>query len=605
MTVRKGAAALFALWALSQAAPTNGQTFKYMAFGDSITCGKYDGNNCNVPMTPVGPLDPDGYPGRLRSQLSCTGGSNSCQVYNYGKPGEDTAQGVSRIQTVLNNGNGPYDIVLLMHGTNDVYGGTSNTTIQFNLKAMDNHAASAGVDTVFASIIRFDPTGSAYTTAKKNQIAALRNNLASIASSRDSWFADPWSVLCPNQTCFDNHYTDLDGNPPPPLGLHPDESGYDILADEFEASVTQLAVPPVPTAQNPVASADVTSTTVTWSDASRTTWFQVRWNAGTGGEGSEWVAGLSSCSSGSCSYTIPGLAPGAHTWQVRGRNPHGRSNWTANESFNLFTSSPNTPDPISPITDVYGTPPAEFRWTDEGAATNGAKEYQLLVKRDGATIYNQDVVPTCSAGECAFDPGFVWSPATYAWQVRAENPAGASAWSSETSFIYTDAIPSQPVLVEPKIDTFDTTPVMIWRDVFGAEEFRVRIIDQSMVTVLDQTVSAATVCADGICTLESSVVLAIEDHTWEVQAINPLGSSAFAGPQSFTVLNCSPLNKTVTNTTVTSTVAEAACETLTAETNYVVQGPNGDLDLHAGIAVILGNGFSVESGGSLTCRLDP
>src|SRR5690606_4250636 len=128
-------------------------------------------------------------------------------------------------------------VVLIMEGTNDVFNNISNNTIRNNLAAQDDRARSRGVDTLLASIIRFHP-GNPKGTSKDAQIAALRNEIASLASARRRWFAGPWTPLCPGPTCFANLYAYPVDN-----GLHPTANGYTVLADIFRAAIQQAPVP--------------------------------------------------------------------------------------------------------------------------------------------------------------------------------------------------------------------------------------------------------------------------------------------------------------------------------------------------------------------------
>jgi hypothetical protein len=56
--------------------------------------------------------------------------------------------------------------------------------------------------------------------------------------------------------------------------------------------------------------------------------------------------------------------------------------------------------------------------------------------------------------------------------------------------------------------------------------------------------------------------------------------------------------------TVNTAQSFEGCSTLTAHTNFVVTG-TGDATLTAGREIVLGNGFSVQSGGTLTLAIDP
>jgi len=125
----------------------------YLAFGDSITVGKYDNQELG------------GYPGRLENDvdlLDCT--MATCDVINEGEGGERTAAGVTRIDQVL--AAGTYDVLLLMEGTNDIFKRTpvSTETITFNLATIASKASAHGVETIHASIIWFHPEGNHATS---------------------------------------------------------------------------------------------------------------------------------------------------------------------------------------------------------------------------------------------------------------------------------------------------------------------------------------------------------------------------------------------------------------------------------------------------------
>lgn len=334
--IARGRSLALTLALLAAGAGAEAQTFRYCAFGDSITCGKYDdGGPCDPSIEP--PLHPTaGYPARLRDaeRLNCpVDGSGGCMVYNYGKPGERTPAGLTRLDDVLAQQN--FDVLLLMEGTNDVWNNVSNNTIEANIQAMEDKAKAKGVDTVFASIIRYHPNGPK-GHGKDAQIESLKNDLSGIAASRGRWFANPWSVLCPGSSCFNQHY--VFPNQGETSGLHPDASGYHILADAFQAAIQQAPVPATPSLQAPANGAVTDSSKVSWAKSGHVTWYQVQWN---GGAGSRWVDGRAVCPGATCSWTIPGLATGTtHTWRVRARNPRGRSAWSATRSFTLVSSLP-------------------------------------------------------------------------------------------------------------------------------------------------------------------------------------------------------------------------------------------------------------------------
>lgn len=409
--------------ALAIPAGVSAQTFKYCAFGDSITCGKRDGNKC--PTKTVDPLSDAGYPGRLRDSLDCTGESTSCQVYNYGKGGEETLQAVTRIDTVLAEQN--FDVVLLMEGTNDVCcTNRSNAAIRDNLQIIQTKAASAGVDTVYASIIQFHPDNAEWGT-QEPRVKNLRNAINSLATDDGRWFADPWSELCgvdnPDPSnpgpCFNNDYAYPNDN-----GLHPDPSGYDRLADEFLAGLQQHLVPLKPNLVSPTDGAVTNLRTVKWDMSANATWYQIEWD---NGAERKWLDANAFCQSQPCTYTPPSLTEDTHIWRLRARNPKGRSGWSAKRSFTYTTDPPVTPTPISPTEDTFDRTPL-FRWSH----VFGADEYVIQI--DSETAQTKDAATHCSGSVCEWAPTNNRSLGTHTWRVRSKNVNGMSAYSNPKDF---------------------------------------------------------------------------------------------------------------------------------------------------------------------------
>ena len=100
---------------------------KYLAFGDSITFGVGD----NPERARLG------YPPRLENMLQTAG--VSATVLNFGEPGENTTEGITRIDSVLAQG-GAGDVLILMEGTNDISRKISLETTLFDLEAMARKA---------------------------------------------------------------------------------------------------------------------------------------------------------------------------------------------------------------------------------------------------------------------------------------------------------------------------------------------------------------------------------------------------------------------------------------------------------------------------------
>ncbi len=196
----------------------------YVAFGDSITFGYADPPNPSA-----------AYPVQLQNLLTARGLADT--VRNAGLSGESTAGGVTRINTVLNQGG---DTLLLMEGTNDVNAqNISNETIVFNLDQIALKAEGRGWTVVHAPVIPRLPSanhdGSNVITA---DLAAQTRDLAWKKARR---LADPFEVFIATPDVFTRYYVGGADK------LHPNSAGYLRLAEIFRDVLVNLdTVPPVP-----------------------------------------------------------------------------------------------------------------------------------------------------------------------------------------------------------------------------------------------------------------------------------------------------------------------------------------------------------------------
>ena len=322
------------------AAPVSGQIFRWLAFGDSITQAWSD------VIFPNG-----GYPGRLKDDFSCN--PSTCEVFNAGQSSESTAGGVTRIDQVLNN-NGPFDVLLLMEGTNDIWGNpqVSNSTILFNLNAIANKAEAKGTEAIIASIIWLHPGGSRGTN-RDDDVENLRDQISNSSMTNSRLFADPWSRLCPNGpdqhghnqgACFwtQNHYWLNSETGQPDVVGHPNSSGFRMMADEFFSVINSTPIPAAATPDTPSGQIGDNTPTLTWTKESpvRASWYQVRVTGPGGTPFQEWVKASDVCSGNTCSTDVTSpLNDNNYNWQVMSRNARGRSGWSSQRSFTVSTAT--------------------------------------------------------------------------------------------------------------------------------------------------------------------------------------------------------------------------------------------------------------------------
>jgi lysophospholipase L1-like esterase len=189
----------------------------FIAFGDSITRGgnEFDEENRG------------GYPGRLQSRLRQT--DPDAVVYNYGRDGEVTAEGLSRLDNVLHSVQA--DALLLMEGTNDVNyvvdGLISFESIGNNLAAMGNRASNVGLDVYFGTLWPRPPQA---TKDHSNVLTfAMARVIRDLAFRQQRDLVDPFDTVYYTPGAFQQLYDkdSLSG-----VG-HPNAAGFDLLARTF------------------------------------------------------------------------------------------------------------------------------------------------------------------------------------------------------------------------------------------------------------------------------------------------------------------------------------------------------------------------------------
>lgn len=203
------------------ALPTTARAQRYLAFGDSITNG-------------TGETDPNenGYPSRLQKLLRQSGQAEAV-VVPFGVGGETTAEGLSRINSVLNTGG---DFIFIMEGTNDILRNISVRTTTSNLEKMVDRSLSAGVSPIWASVIPLRPN------ALTEDDAALAVEIRQRSLARSLTMVDNYAVYDYAGAWPELYNRNLN---PDPVG-HPNGQGYALMASTFADVVNGVdSLPPV------------------------------------------------------------------------------------------------------------------------------------------------------------------------------------------------------------------------------------------------------------------------------------------------------------------------------------------------------------------------
>ena len=198
-------------------------TTRFLAFGDSLTAGTIS------PFLKAGPAQ--GYPAKLRTELSRRYALQTFEIENAGLPGELAAQAVTRFRTEFLRVRP--QVVLLMEGTNDLFFDTTlgQVTGLAGLEAMVLAAKAQGVSVLLASIPPQRRFG------QREEVAAIiptfNAKIEALAQRYGVTFVDVFTPLR-DGTC---------GRPSddlPCIGrddLHLTEAGSQLLADTFADAI--------------------------------------------------------------------------------------------------------------------------------------------------------------------------------------------------------------------------------------------------------------------------------------------------------------------------------------------------------------------------------
>jgi len=194
----------------------------YIGFGDSITAG---------------PPPPDqGYIPRLSVLLNNAFGPT--EVVNEGRGGELTAQGLERIETVIDRNQARY--LLLLEGTNDVVIlEVSIESATFNLREMIRKCLDYGLFPAISTLLpRRDFL--MYFPQYINRFTTLNQNIRQMAADLGIPLVDLYEVF--------KNYPESDGGLLSLLSddlKHPSPKGYQVMADHWAEAIQAYPFPPV------------------------------------------------------------------------------------------------------------------------------------------------------------------------------------------------------------------------------------------------------------------------------------------------------------------------------------------------------------------------
>ena len=593
---------------LALAAGAAGAVNKWVGVGDSIMvgstwpvtggcsiCGAIFDCSGGCGLTPAAARDQCGIVRRLDVFL---GGGAANYVKNLGIGGESTAEGVARLPSSLDGECGtPGDCIamILMHGTNDMYGGVPPATAAFNVQTMIGQARARNIDTLLMTIIRrINDPSNLFWSAYHDLIVAL-------AATENVPRVDPYVPLCPDTTCFNTNYwvanSCFAGNPGELEVGHPDPDGYNIMGNLVTAAFPG-SVPAGPTTTSPAGDIGDTTPDFVWPEVAGARWYALEVDAAT----TTWWEAAAHCAAGTCTAN-PGvaLAKSAHSWRVRGRNLRGLGSWSAVTPFEIWGvpgkpvgSAPmGTFQDVDPLSPPFGWEP--YTWSKVTDATL----YDLEVEDGGVPVLQQTFAASiCSGSTCSARPGAGLAEGSYTWTVQGRNPGATGAPSAAKSFDVDHLPPAAPMATGPTGELFEMAPRYEWLATAGATEYDLEVKDSGGAVDAQATgLSAAAVCVAGFCShVEGTMLGGPDSYTLRVRGQSAGGVGPYSAPGAgFTVIACADASATQLQTQYPSPLQTAETLSHCGAVSAAMTAPytidsTGDLTIHTR------DGFSAYSG---------
>ncbi len=310
--------------------------------------------------------------------------------------------------------------------------------------------------------------------------------------------------------------------------------------------VTPVGTPGTPVPIAPAGTVTTTSPTFSWNAASNANSYVVRVTDASSAIYSRTItATAAGCPSapGTCQANFSNsLVTGAGSWTVQAFNTDYNLTGSVSNSlaFTISTGSSASALLVSPLSGTLSTNTPSFVWN----AVAGTTSYYLSVVNysTGAMYYSANLTPAaagCAAGTgtCTVSPGVTLPTGVAKWSVLAS----PSNISGEAKITVPAPALSTPVTISPTGTTSGVTPSFSWNAVQGATSYRLRVIDATKATVIDQTLTSTAVsCASGTgtCSVSPGVTLALGSGYWTVMALNTTNNtqSAESGQKTFTIV---------------------------------------------------------------------
>jgi lysophospholipase L1-like esterase len=210
---------------------------RFMAFGDSITCGVVSVSSFSLLPLDCGSTE-YGYPERLTTMLRTYNTSQAFSVRKRGQPGEWAQQGISRLMSELSELAGPSvpvasrpQVLLLLEGVNDMNGGgLSAARAAGSIAEMVQIARLYNMTVLVATMYQTYRNEATGHDNARDKIVEFNGEVRRLVGGQQNvrivdLYASFGTTAYGTLVGFD--------------GLHPTPAGYERMAQQFHAAVLQ------------------------------------------------------------------------------------------------------------------------------------------------------------------------------------------------------------------------------------------------------------------------------------------------------------------------------------------------------------------------------
>ena len=215
-------------------------------------------------------------------------------------------------------------------------------------------------------------------------------------------------------------------------------------------------------------------------------------------------------------------------WRVRGKNPSGYGAYSAVWSFTTRSSSPDTPNLVSPTNGATGQSTSlTLRWN----RIPGATSYRAQVSTEA----------TFTTGLLVDDPAIIDTTkplsglnegVMYFWRVNASSAGGTSDYSPTYSFTTVASAPGVVTLISPENGaSVNASGVSFtWQGIASATKYwhELSVDPLFQFVVIDSSLTGASKSASGL--------IANQTYYWRVRAGNISGWGPFSEARTFTAI---------------------------------------------------------------------